>query len=59
MLDVQQRSTFTHRRLMILHTGAILLQALSMVRVLVARCLCNVFLWNIAVIRTWCDAVLC
>ena len=58
MLDVRQRSTFTYRHLMILHTGAILLLALRTVRVLVARCLCKISLWNIAVIRTWRDAVL-
>ena len=58
MLDVQQYSTYTHPHLIILHTGVILLLALSMVRVLVARCLYNVFLWNIVVIRTWCDSVL-
>lgn len=55
MLDVRRRSTYTRPYLIIHHTGAILLLALSMVRVLVARCLCNVFLWNIVVIRTWCD----
>jgi hypothetical protein len=54
MLDVRNVQP-THMISISFDAGAILLLALSVVRVLVARCLCNVCLWNIVVIRTWCD----
>jgi hypothetical protein len=54
MLDVRNvQPTPTIRiSLYYIHAGAILFRALSVVRVLVARCLYNICLWNIVVIRT-------